>query len=80
MARFFLHLHECGSLIPDEEGMDLGGPEEARAEALRSARQIMCAEVQHGTLCLDCHIEVVSADRVSSFNVAFRDAVEITGR
>jgi hypothetical protein len=79
MSRFFLHLHEGGLVTVDEEGYDFDNEEEAREAALRSARELMCAELQGGTLCLGWHIEVRNAESGSSFVVHFRDAVTITG-
>jgi hypothetical protein len=34
MARYHFHLHECGTVIPDEEGLEKPGLESVRQEAL----------------------------------------------
>jgi hypothetical protein len=79
MPKLFFHLHECGEVIFDEEGTEVGSLAEARARALRGARSIMSSEVAAGKLCLSCHISVEDAQGTILFNVPFRDALEITG-
>lgn len=75
---FFLHLHECGRVTKDVEGFEFDSADEARAEAVRAARDIMCGTLHDGALCLGCHIEVVDARDGSSFVVPFRDAVHLS--
>lgn len=36
MARYFLHLHECGSITKDAEGVERASLAEVHAEAVRS--------------------------------------------
>ena len=38
--RYFFHIRTEDGLIPDEEGMDLPGLDQARAEAITSARDL----------------------------------------
>jgi hypothetical protein len=76
MMHFFMHLHERGSVTIDEEGADFESETQARTEALRAAREIMCAELRDGKLCLDCYIEVRSAG-AASFIVRFSEAVDL---
>lgn len=78
MTRFFLHLHECGSVTTDEEGEEFASLEHARLAAIRAARDLMCAELQNGTLCLDCHIEITSEVGTSTI-VPFGETIAITG-
>ena len=79
MAHFYLHLHECGKVLIDEQGRDFENVEGARREAVRTAREIMCAELTDGKLCLACHFEIENADDGTSLTVEFRDTIEITG-
>lgn len=79
MPHFYFNLYECGELTPDEEGRDVANADAARAQAIREAREIMCAEVSEGRLCLGCAIVVVDADGTETMRVPFRDAVTITG-
>jgi hypothetical protein len=54
MPRFFLHLHECGTLVPDEEGREFPSLEAAVERATLEARELLSAEVAEGKLCLGC--------------------------
>lgn len=79
MARFFFDLHECGNISKDDEGVERVGLEEIRDAAYRSAREVMCAELVEGRLCLACHIEVRDETGAVVLTVPFREAVTITG-
>ncbi len=79
MTLYFLHLHECGTVTIDEDGMELDGPEQAHAVAIRAAREMMCAELLEGRLCMSCYIDVSDAAGASCFKVQYRDAVDISG-
>ena len=78
--RYFFHLHECGKLIPDDEGRELPGAAAARDAALREARTIMAAEVLEGRLCLSCHIDVLDEDGRPVLALPFEEALEIRGK
>ena len=45
MTCYFFNLHECGTVLEDEEGRELPDLDTARATAVADARAIMCAEV-----------------------------------
>ena len=79
MARYFLHLHECGSVYKDEEGQDCHDLPAARALAIEAAREMMCAEVKVGSLCLSCYIEIADAQGGHILTVSFRDALTLSG-
>lgn len=79
MERYFFHLHECGTHIPDDEGRGLAGMEEARSEAIKAARDVMSAEVQAGRLCLGCRIDVKDGNGRLVLTVPFSDALTISG-
>lgn len=79
MARYFFNLHECGTVTVDEEGFEQPDLGAARIEALRAARDVMCAEVSEGRLCLGCCIEVVDVTGQVVMSVPFREAITITG-
>ena len=80
MPHYYLHLNECGTITGDPEGMERAGLAEVRVDALKAAREIMCAELAEGRLCLACQIDV--ADEVGNIvlSLPFRDAVKITGQ
>ena len=79
MARYHFHLHECGSVISDEEGLDKPDLESVRHEALMSAREIMSNEVKIGKLCLGCHIEVEDEAGQVVLTLPFKEAVQVSG-
>ena len=78
MPRFFLDLHECGSITLDEHGFEFRDMDAARASAFAAARSIMAAEVQEGRLCLDCRIEMRGADRQLVMSLPFGSAVSVS--
>jgi hypothetical protein len=79
MARFFVHLNECGSVSRDEDGHELADLQEARDAALKAAREIMCAEIAEGRLCLSCQIEITDSAGEVLLVIPFRDAITISG-
>lgn len=79
MARFFFHLHECGVITEDPEGLERDDLESVRVEAVRAAREVMCAEVNGGKLCLDCCIDVVDGRGKPVLTLPFKEALAITG-
>jgi hypothetical protein len=79
MARYHFNLHQCGTTIADEEGLEKPDLESVRHEALMSAREIMCNEMMSGKLCLSCHIEVQDAAGQVVHVLPFKEAVEVTG-
>ena len=79
MGRYFFHLYECGTASLDDTGIEHDDIEDVRAEACKAAREVMCAELQEGRLCLACYIEVKDEAGAVVLTVPFRDAVTITG-
>ena len=79
MARFFFHLHECGTVTLDEDGLEHADLADARDEAVRSARDVMAAEVLSGHLCLSCYIEVADENGDKLLVIPFDQAVQVTG-
>lgn len=79
MPLFYFDLHECGLVIPDEDGVERPDPEAARLDAIEAARDVMAAEAKQGRLCLSCRIEVRDEEGRTVLSVPFRDAIEITG-
>jgi hypothetical protein len=79
MPRYFFHLHECGIATLDYDGLDRDSLINVRSEALRAAREVMCAEVAEGNLCLSCYIEVHDAAGEIVMTVPFTEAVDVSG-
>ena len=79
VARYFFHLHECGTLLSDEEGQELADAGAARNQAMKEARSVMSSEVQAGKLCLSCCIEVVDEAQRPVLTLPFKEALEVSG-
>ena len=79
MTRYFFHLHECGSVTSDEEGMEVADDAAALSHATSCARDLMAAEVLAGLLCLSCHIEIVHGETGVRRDLAFANALTVSG-
>lgn len=79
MPYYYMHLHECGSVTTDHEGVVKSGLTEAVSSAVTAARDVMSNEIRAGQLCLSCHIIIEDAEHKEVARVAFRDAVELKG-
>ncbi len=79
MERYFFQLNECGKSLADSEGCECASLEAARTRALAAAREVMCAELSEGRLCLSCDISVSDEIGHVVYVLPFRDAVRITG-
>ena len=77
MARYHFNLRERSGLVEDEEGRELAGMEEVRAEALRGVRSVVAEDVLQGRVDLSGVLEVVDSEGRSVFSLPFRDAVDI---
>ncbi len=78
MSLYFFNLHECGTVVRDEEGRDLDLAA-VREIAIKDARFILSSEILNGAICLDCCIIVEDEQRREVMRVPFRDAVSIGG-
>ena len=78
MGRYFFHLHECGTVLPDHEGSVLPDLQSAIVKAIRDARSVICAEAGEGQICLSCHIEIEHEETGERTIVPFSDAVRVT--
>lgn len=79
MPRLYLDLHECGTVIPDEEGSNFSSLDEARTTAVTAARALMADEVMRGNLCVGCCIEMRDERGATVASIRFRDVLTITG-
>ena len=76
MPRFFFHLFDDIQSM-DAEGQELESVEAARAQAIKSAQEMACAEVLDGTLNLNHRIEVVDEAGETVASVLFGDVVDV---
>lgn len=77
MPKYFFHLYEPGIFIKDEEGIEMRDLGAARRYAATAAREIVCAEVEDGRLCLGCYIEMENSDTGERHMLNFRDAITL---
>jgi hypothetical protein len=71
MARFYFCMQKGDRLIPDEEGMELAGPDVAHAEATMAAREVLSECIRRGK---DLEVEaliVTDGDGRPIFGVRF---------
>jgi Domain of unknown function (DUF6894) len=78
MPRFYFHICNGNGFTEDEEGQELPSVEAARLAAIRSARDIMCADLQRGFLDLSSFIEVEDGERRLVLSLTFQQAVDLT--
>ncbi|HEY0044761.1 MAG TPA: Crp/Fnr family transcriptional regulator [Allosphingosinicella sp.] len=77
MPRFFFNIRNGSGFTQDEEGRELPGPAEARAEAIRGIRSLLAEEAEGGEIDLRGRIEVSSSERSCDtlFEVPFGEAL-----
>jgi hypothetical protein len=79
MARYFLTLHECGTVLDDPDGQEWPSLEAVLSHAVVSARDVMMGEVRAGRLCLACFIVITDVEGKEVGRVNFAEAVTVTG-
>ncbi len=79
MAKFFVHLHESGTIVEDLEGIEARDLGAAVAQAVKGARAIMAADLATGSLCLTYHVEIEDADHAVVARLPFREMVSVSG-
>jgi hypothetical protein len=78
MALYYFHLHECGHLLKDLEGLECASLDEALETARANARDVMVGELRQGRLCFSWSISIVDASAQEVARLRFRDAVTVT--
>lgn len=76
MPHFFFELCD-GFRVADDSGQDFDTLDDARDEAVKSARSMMRDEILRGTLSLGDSIRILDADGQPLEVVRFRDALTI---
>ena len=77
MAHYHFNLHNSIGFVPDEEGRELAGLDEARAEAVAGVRSLVAADALQGRIDLRGRLEVLDGSGSILFTVPFGDAVEV---
>ena len=75
--RYFFHLRESGSLILDDEGLELPGIDAVEKAAISAARSVIAAEAMAGRIALGPVIEVRDESGERVLDLRFRDAVDV---
>jgi len=76
MPRFYFDLHNDEDLL-DQQGRELSGLADAKAEAMVEAREMICASVAEGKIDLRHHIDVRDEGGAIVHQVPFEDAVVV---
>ena len=76
--RYFFHLRESGSLVLDEEGLDLVDLDAVAAAAIAGARSVIAGEVMSGRIPISAVIEVDDEHGRRVLDLPLRDAVRWT--
>ncbi|RVT92808.1 DUF6894 family protein [Sphingomonas crocodyli] len=77
MPRFFFHVFNGNGETHDDEGVELGSLEEARAQAVTGIRSILRDEVAHGRLDLGGVLKVADENQHVLFEVRFDEVIDI---
>jgi hypothetical protein len=75
MPRFFLHVREGARVTEDIEGAEFPSLAEARAEAIKSARELMSDKVTLAANPVDSSIEIADESGTIVLIVPFEDAI-----
>lgn len=75
--RYFFHLRESGSLIVDDEGLELVGIGAVGKAAIAAARSVIAADAIEGKIALTPVIEVHDENGERVLDLRFRDAVAL---
>ena len=75
MPHFYLHLRQGETLLRDPDGCQFGSLDEARAEAVLSARELMAARVLAGRRPNHSRFEIADASDNVVLVVWFEEAI-----
>jgi len=75
MPRFFLHVREGDKVIEDVEGAEFLSLSKARAEAIKSARELMSDKVTLAANPVDSRFEIADESGTIVLIVPFEDAI-----
>ncbi len=78
MPRFYFHVCNGHGFVEDDEGQELPDLSAARNAAIRSARDIMAADVKRGALDLSSFIEIEDESHNLVHTVCFGEALDLT--
>lgn len=77
MTRLFLHQNRPQQFIQDTEGLEFSSLEDARLEAIESAREMICDMARRGHIELDCNFQIADEGGKVLMVVPFSDALTL---
>lgn len=77
MTRLFLHQSLPQQFIEDTEGLEFSSLEDARKEAIESAREMICDMARGGHIELDCKFQIANEGGKVLLVVPFSDALTL---
>jgi hypothetical protein len=77
VPRFYFHVCNGTGFTEDAEGQELADEAAAKTEAIKSAREIMAADLRSGELDLSSFIEVEDGEHELLFTLTFENAVSL---
>lgn len=75
MTRYFFHIRDGGIVIEDPDGGEFPNLEEARAQAILSARELLAARLKSGQVLDGQIIEIATAEGAVVAVVPLKDAI-----
>ncbi|MFL6788299.1 MAG: DUF6894 family protein [Sphingomicrobium sp.] len=79
IALYFFHLRDGGDTLLDSEGCEIGEPAEIGGHALKEARAMISQDALGGRIMLNQYIDVRNEAGKLIHQLAFRDAVKVSG-
>ena len=79
MSRFHLYVHRAGSVVDDEQGMELASLSDARREAIAAIPSILADELLGGSIDLVGCVVIMNEANFPVLIVPFTEAVEVKG-
>lgn len=79
MALYYFHLSDGRQALIDPEGREIADPGQISEQALREARGMIGQDAMVGRINLNQYIEVRDSDGKLIHQLAFRDAVAVSG-
>ena len=76
MPRFYMNIRHGDELLADDEGQEFSSLDEARAEAVMSARELMAEKVASGKKPANSRFEITDASGRLVLTMPFWEAID----
>jgi len=77
MPRYFFHVSDTDGTSFDEEGVVLASDDQARAEAMQAAREMLAEKILKGEIVDGAKFEVIRIDGVVIATIPVRSALRL---